>query len=199
MDDLQPPRGENVTRLLRDYTDGDDDAGRALLGILYDDLREIARHHCSGGRDRALSIHPTLIVHEVYIKIFGRSRPSFRDRKHFLAVASRAMRQFVVDTARRRHAQKRGGDAEREPLDEDISWYVERGIDPLDLDQALTRLEERSEVAMRVFELHHFADVSMTEVGEILDISPRIAERQWRQARAWLRRELGDHDFDHRS
>lgn len=186
-------RGD-ITELLQAWRAGAPDALERLLPLLYDELRRIARaqlRHQPGG-----TLQPTALVHEALIKLLG-SAPEARDREHFLAVAARAMRQVLVDRARRKQAQKRGEGAERDALDDldEALWQSElpllADVDLLALDQALARFEREEPLGAKVVELRVFVGCSIDETARALDIHPSKANREWDYARAWLRRALG--------
>lgn len=178
-----------VTRLLGRARDGEGDAVEALLPLLYDDLREIARR--TFRRERANhTLQPTALVHEAWMRVAGQTAGTWEDRAHFLGIAARVMRQVLVDHARRRGALKRSGPheavtMERVPDDRDA-----RPVDVLALDEALARLAGLDPRKARVVELRLFAGMTMDEVAEALGVSKRTAEGDWAFARAWLRAEL---------
>jgi RNA polymerase sigma factor (TIGR02999 family) len=178
-----------LTQLLVEYRNGDRGAFDRLVPLVYPDLQRIARAHL-----RRLPSGQTLetngLVHEAWMKLVDRTRADWQDRVHFLAVASRAMRQVVVDYARRRRAGKRGGGARALQLDES-SLAVEAQADwLLTLDTALERLGEHNPRLVRVVECRYFAGLGEEETAGVLGVSLRTAQRDWLRARAWLREEL---------
>lgn len=178
-----------LTQLLVEYRNGDRGAFDRLVPLVYPDLRRIARAHL-----RRLPSGQTLetdgLVHEAWMKLVDHTRADWQDRVHFLAVASRAMRQVVVDYARRRRAGKRGGGAREIDLDE-ASLAVEAQAEwLLTLDRALERLGEHNPRLVRVVECRYFAGLGEDETAEALGVSLRTAQRDWLRARAWLREEL---------
>ncbi len=168
-------------------TTADDDF--ELTPRVYAELRALAGRYFRGRG--AHTLQPTALVNEVYLKL-DRASTSAHDREHFFAIAARAMRQILTDHARRAHADKRGGDLQRVTLDGQVALdeATPRAIDLLELDAVLTRLAEASERQARIVELRFFAGLSVPEVALALDCSARTVEREWRFARAWLRRAL---------
>jgi RNA polymerase sigma factor (TIGR02999 family) len=178
-----------VTELLRAHEAGESDAFGRLVPLVYDDLRRIAR-----GQLRRLSpgqtLDTTAVVHEAYLKLVDQSRASWQDRRHFLAVSAMAMRQILVDYARRRGRLKRGGDAQQEPL-EDVPAAVAADAESLlEVDLALGKLAAIAPRLVRVVECRYFAGLSEQETADALGLSLRTAQREWLKARAWLRAEL---------
>jgi RNA polymerase sigma factor (TIGR02999 family) len=159
----------------------------ALFPLVYSDLRNLARRQLRGARG---TLHTTAVVHEAYLRFARNEGVAPGDRGHFFALAARAMRQIVVDHARRRLAQKRGGDAERADL-EDVHLAIEgRAGELLDIHAALARMESLDARLGRVVELRFFAGLSVEETAEALDVSAITIKRDWRKAKAFLYREL---------
>ena len=179
----------DVTQLLQAVRDGDREALDQLMPLVYDELRALARRQL--GRERAgHTLHATGLVHEAYVKIAGGPAIGAVDRAHFLAIAARAMRQVLVDHARRKKAAKRGGEWERTTLT-DGSGQVEFGHEEmLALDEALEGLDERQR---QVVECRFFGGMEEHEIATALDISERTVRRDWVKARAWLYRTLYPH------
>jgi RNA polymerase sigma factor (TIGR02999 family) len=179
-----------VTRLLSALREGDPDALGALVPLVYAELRRIARIQLRAASGATLNT--TAVVHEAYLKLGGAQGLDFADRGHFFAVAATAMRQVLLDHARRHLADKRGGGAAHTLLD-DLEIPVEdRAAELVELDQALTRLEELDERTARVVELRFYAGLSVEETAQALDVSAPTVKRDWRRARAFLYRELGE-------
>lgn len=183
-----------VTTLLQRWRSGDPAALEALTPLVYEELRRIARRQMAHER-REHTLEATALVHEAYLRLHDSDVP-WQDRVHFYALAARQMRRILVDHARTRGASKRGGDADRVPLD-DAAASLERPAaldgDPaalLDLDDALSRLEARDERKARVVELHLFAGLSYEETAEALGVTAVTVHRDLVFARAWLQREL---------
>lgn len=180
---------EHNTRILREARSGDESAKARLLELVYDRLRKIA-----GGYVRRIGHPQTLqgtdIVHEAYLSLVDHENLSFEDRSHFIAIAARAMRQVMVDYARRKYAIKRGGGREREPLRDTIALTPERDVTLLSLDEALEKLAELHPRQARIVELRFFGGLKLPEVAAALDVSLRTVEGDWHAAKAWLFREL---------
>lgn len=184
-----PPDGE-VTRLLGALRAGDKDALDRLVPLVYDELTRIARVQLRGaGRGRTLNT--VALVHEVYLKLAGSEGLEALDRHHLLSVSARAMRQVIVDFARSRAAQKRGGGVRAVTLDEQQIAVEAQAEALLDLDRALERLSARDPRIARIVECRYFAGLSEEETAEALGMSLRTAQREWKRARAWLRDALG--------
>jgi RNA polymerase sigma factor (TIGR02999 family) len=185
-----PDPGE-VTRLLRAYGAGDPGALGRLVPLVYDELRRVARGQLRRGPAWP-SLDTTGLVHEVYLKLAGAEELTAADRGHLMAIAASAMRQVLVDRARARLRDKRGGGQTPVELD---GLEVATAPSPdwlIDLDSALTLLRARDERLARVFECRFFADLSEAETAEALGISLRTAQRDWLRARAWVRAQLRD-------
>lgn len=173
-----------ITALLVAAREGDPHAKDALFPAVYRDLENIAKAHVHGG----MSIEPRGLVHELYLRITSAPLDA-RDRKHFFAIAALAMRQILVDRARKRRSAKRGGaHAQRVTL----SGLAEEqaGVDLIAIDRALEKLEALSERQARIVELRCLLGLTVEEVAEALELSPRTIAAEWRLARAWLTREL---------
>ncbi|MEM0962731.1 MAG: ECF-type sigma factor [Bacteroidota bacterium] len=178
-----------ITALLDAHSDGDAEALDQLLPLVYDELRRIAHRHLGRGRSSD-TIHTTALVHEAYLKLANGSNGA-SDRTHFFAVASTAMRHVLVDYARRRSAQKRGGGAYATTLDEGHALAVDARVDDvLALDEALTRLALLDQRLARVVEMRFFGGMDVDEVARALGVSDRTVKRDWRKARAVLQAEL---------
>lgn len=143
------------------------------------------------GRRFGETLNTTAVVHETYLKLVGARRVQAEDREHFFALAARAMRQILVDHARRQNASKRGGDA-GPPEDAAKVAVAERSVEVLALNEALGKLEGIEDRLGRVVELRFFGGLSVEETAEVLDLSPRTVKRDWRRARAFLWRELSE-------
>lgn len=184
-------RGQ-ITRLLASWRAGDAGAFSTLFDLLYAELRSIARRQMRG-RSGAQTLGTTAVVHEAYLKLVDHTRPGFNDRGHFFAVAAKAMRQIVIDHARRRSAMKRGGAIPASAFDEAAFPAMNPKLtDLLAIDGALRRLEELDPRLGRLVELRFFAGLSVEEAAEALDVSPRTIKRDWQKARAFLYRVLAD-------
>ena len=179
-----PPDGD-ITGLLAAFRDGDRGALDRLFPIVYKELRERA-HRQLAGRRSGDTLSTTVLVHEAYLKLTGSTHQSYEDRIHFFAVASRAMRQILVDYARRHAAAKRGSGDRPLSLDPEAVPGPGRSEELLELDEALAKLERLDERLGRVVELRFFGGLSVEEVGDAMGVSPRTVKRDWRKARAFL-------------
>jgi RNA polymerase sigma factor (TIGR02999 family) len=183
----------DITELLLAHRGGRADALDRLVPLVYEDLRRVARGQLRRHRPGD-SMNTTGLVHEAYVRLVDQSRASYRDRGHFFAVCAVAMRQIIVDYARGRGRQKRGGDQVVVPLDE-ASEPPDRAAREaerlIDIDAALHKLAQYDERLARVVECRFFAGLSEEETAEALGLSLRTAQREWFKARAWLRAELG--------
>ncbi|MFW6191897.1 MAG: sigma-70 family RNA polymerase sigma factor [Gemmatimonadota bacterium] len=178
-----------ITRLLHDLADGEEDAFDRLVPIVYDRLRRIARRQMAR-EDTGHTLTATALVHEAYADLVDLERIDWQDRAHFFAIASRLMRRILIDHAVARKAQKRGGDRARVPLDEAFLVAEERPDDLLALDEALTSLERLDERQCRVVECRFFAGMTIEATAEALGVSAATVSRDWTSARAWLNRKL---------
>lgn len=176
-----------VTRLLVALREGDATAAARLVELLYDDLRRLARRQLGGPRG---TLGPTAVVHEAYLKLFDRSEVAARDRAHFLAIASRAMRQVVVDYARTRSRQKRGGGVAAVPIEDAEPAVTEEVERVLGVDRALERLRRDDPRLVDVVECRFFGGLSEPETAEALGLSLRSVQRLWHEARERLRADL---------
>lgn len=179
-----------MTLLLGRLARGDEDAGQTLLPVVADELRSIAAGLLRRERPDH-TLQPTALVNEAWIRLFhheGDAEP--RDRKHFFALAAKVMRQVLVDHARRRKRDKRGGGEPQQPLDEALTAVEVEGVDVLDLDAALVELATLDGRQARVVEMRFFGGLESQEVAEVLGVSLSTVERDWRAARAWLYQRL---------
>lgn len=188
---MDPQRtSDDVTRILADLRRGDAGAAERLLPIIYAELRSIAER-LFAQRKPTETIQPTILVHDVFMKLAQKTDQEWESRAHFFAVAAKAMRDLIVDHARRHHAAKRGGGWKRitfAALGE--NHPEEHVIDVLDLEDVLKRLGEVDPRQERIVELRFFAGLSVEEVARVLGVSERTVMYDWRMARAWLRTHL---------
>jgi RNA polymerase sigma-70 factor (ECF subfamily) len=175
--------------LLREAGRGNREAASRLLPIVYTELRHLAAHYMRA-EDPGQTIQPTELVHEAYLRLVGQDRISWQDRAHFMAMAAISMRRILVDRARRKSAQKRGGGEEKLPLDDFALFADGRAPHLLALDQALDRLATFSPRQSRIVELRFFAGLSVDEIAKLERLSPRTIKHDWSVARAWLHREI---------
>jgi RNA polymerase sigma-70 factor (ECF subfamily) len=178
-----------VTRLLKEWRDGNTDALNQLLPLVYAELRRIAAGRLR--RERTThSIEATALVHEAYLRLVAQDVPDWHDRVHFFAIAARLMRQILTDRARTRKAGKRGGGQAYVPLDEISVSTVLPDDRLLALDEALERLGALDEQQCKIVELRFFAGLSIDETAEALGISAATVNRDWAMAKSWLSREI---------
>lgn len=183
-------RDNDVTALLADLSQGNREALDRLIPIVYDELRRIA--HGQLGHERAgHTLNTTALVNETYLRLVDVNRVQWTGRAHFLAVAARVMRRVLIDYARARGREKRGGNPVRVSLTDASDVPAVPADDMLELDEALSRLEALNERQCRVVECRCFAGMSVEETAEVLGTSPATVKRDWAFSRAWLNRELG--------
>ena len=185
---------ENVTQLLRQYQQGQAQAEDRLWDAVYDELRTLARHRMRRER-RDHTLSTTALVHECYLKLIDQTQVEWESRLHFYAMASRIMRNILVDYARRRTAQKRGGGAPHFNLENvQLSSSEETAHLFIALDTALTQLAKMDERMAQVVEYRFFGGMTEKEIAALLDVSARTVRRDWRKAKGWLARALDDED-----
>ena len=180
---------DTVARLFEKMSGGDKHAADELLPLIYRDLHRLATSRMQGQRPDH-TLQATALVNEVYLKLFQGVGTLCKDRDHFLARATSAMRSILVDHARTKNRVKRRNDGERVPIDEITEELEETGIDLLALDSALEKLGARDPQMVKIIELRFFGDMTVSETARILDLSVRSVEREWATARAWLRKEI---------
>ena len=185
---MQPSAGD-VTRLLVELRSGNPEAEAKLIPVVYNHLHRLAAHYMRRERPDH-TLQATALVNEAYLRLVSQEATSWQDRAHFFGVAAHLMRQILVDHARSRQAGKRGGPAEKLPLDEALELSPARSRELIELDDALKSLGQLDPQQARVVELRFFAGLTVEETAEVLGISPRTVKRDWSVARAWLHGEL---------
>lgn len=190
MSDSRDPIPGDITVLLGElYREGGGDVLPEMLNRLYVDLRRLAGQYLR--RERAdHTLQPTALVHEAYLRLAAQDRVRWRNRNHFIGVTAQLMRRILVDHARATDAGKRGGQATRVALDDQIAAPAAAGVDVLDLDRALTSLAEVDARQAQVVDLRYFGGLSIDETADAMQLSPATIKREWQMARAWLVREL---------
>ena len=178
-----------ITRLLRNWGEGDDGALDQLIPLVYDELHRQAHFFLSRERP-GHTLQTTGLVHEAYLKLVGETGGRWETRSHFFAFASRVMRNILVDHARSKNRDKRGGGAFKISLADVNEIAPENNLDLLALDEALKRLAAVDEQQVKVVELRYFGGLSLEETAEVLNVSRATVARDWKVARAWLHREL---------
>jgi RNA polymerase sigma-70 factor (ECF subfamily) len=189
-DNRNPSAG--ITELLIAWSDGSREALDDLVPVVYDDLRRLA----AGYMQRELAGHPlqpTALVSEAYLRLIDQRRVKWRNRAHFFGVAARMMRRILVDYARRRRAERRGGDWERVTVSGlELAANEPNRIDVLALHESLERLAEFDSQQARIVELRYFAGLTIDEAAEVVGVSEATVAREWTIAKAWLRANLSD-------
>ena len=181
-----PPR---VSELLVEWGRGEAGAREALIPLVYDELRRIARRRLRGERPDH-TLQSAALVNEAYVRLIDLKSPPWQNRAHFFGVAARVMRHILVDHARNRLAAKRGGGAPRLTLDTQIALLPKPQVDLVALDDALKKLEAFDPQQCRIIEMRFFSGLSIEETASALAISPATVKREWATARAWLHREM---------
>jgi RNA polymerase sigma factor (TIGR02999 family) len=178
-----------VTKLLMDWSHGDDSALAELTPLVYEELRRLAHHFMEGQRPDH-TLQTTVLVNEAYLRLADQTNPNWQSRAHFFAVAARAMRQILVNYAKSSRAQKRGGGALKVELDEAALVSPEQSKEVVDLHEALERLGALDSRKARVVELKYFGGLNHGEIAEVMKISTVTVRRDWVFAKAWLYTEL---------
>ena len=182
--------GKPITQLLYELKTGRQEVLNELLPLVYDQLRQLADSYLRRERENH-TLQPTALVHEAYLRLVGQKPIDWQNRAHFFGVASRLMREILIEYARARHRKKRGGDfATRVALDDALSFQTQEGLDVIELDEALTRLEQLDKDQARIVELRFFGGLTIEEVAEVSGTSPATVKREWTTAKLWLLREL---------
>lgn len=181
----------SITRLLEAYAGGDHAAFDRVFPLIYDDLRRIADGRLRRERDDH-TLNATALVHEAYLKLARLDRLAWQNRAHFLAIASQAMRQILVDYAIRRGAEKRGGNRQAIPLDDNLAGEEQTAESILALHEALERLSQLDARQARIVECRFFGGMNLDETAAALDISAATVSRDWTMARAWLNSQLSE-------
>ena len=185
----QPPHSHEVTRLLHAWAGGDEQALELLMPLVYDELHRLARLYMAGERPGQM-LQTTALVHEVYLRLVDVKHVNWHDRAHFYALCARLMRRILIDFARSRSYQKRGGGTIQVELNEALTVSAIAGDEILAIDDALKRLAIVDARKSQVVELRFFGGLTVQETAAALKISPETVMRDWRMAKAWLLREL---------
>jgi RNA polymerase sigma factor (TIGR02999 family) len=185
-------RTPDITQLLHRWQEGDRDALDRLIALVYDELHVIASRYLAH-EWRAGAIQTTALVNEAYMKLVGQRRVDWQNRAHFFAIAAQVMRRILLDDARQRLREKRGGGAPMVPIEQLSPAAPDASVDAVDLiaiDRALRELERLDPDQARIVELRFFAGLSVEETGVVLGISPATVKREWSMAKGWLHRAL---------
>ncbi len=184
-----PDRPQDVTQLLRAWSEGDTQALEQLIPLVYHELYRRAQWHMA--REHAgHTLQATALVNEIYLRMIDLKGVSWRDRAHFFAMCSRLIRRILIDGARSRNSLKRGGHAPHVAIDETLLVSDEPRVDLLALDEAMKALADIDPRKSQVVELRFFGGLDIEETAEVLRVSPETVKRDWKLAKAWLRREL---------
>ena len=188
---MTPPR---ITRLLHEWSSGDEEALNVLMPLVHHELQRLARRHMRQER-HGHTLQATALVSEAYLRLLELKQIQWEDREHFFAVAARLMRRILVDAARARHAQKRGDGIEPVQLEEAAQAESNPEGDLLFVDEALRSLQAVDKRKAQVVELRIFMGLSVEQAASVLGVSTETVKRDWRLAKAWLKRELGPIDL----
>ncbi len=183
------PPDQQATQYVNALAAGDRHAAAELMPLVYDEFRQLAGDYLRD-ETRAHTLQPTALVHEAYLKLIDQTRVNWQGRTHFFAVGAQAMRRILVDHARGRHRDKRGGGWHRIALDEQLKVSPHRDADLLAVDEAIDKLATIDSRQAQIVELRFFGGMTVEEVAEALGVSKRTIENEWKIIRAWLRREL---------
>lgn len=179
-----------ITQILRQISDGNQQGVEQLLSLVYTELKRIAAQKMAGEAP-GNTLQPTALVHEAWLRMVGEGEAQFENRAHFFSAAAEAMRRILVDSARRKHAIKRGSGVAHEELQEDRLAQVLPAEELLAVDEALELLTKEDPAAADLVKYRYFVGMSMAEAAATMGMSLRSAERTWAYARAWLRRQIG--------
>jgi RNA polymerase sigma-70 factor (ECF subfamily) len=184
-----PSAEHQVTRLLRAWSAGDDDAFPRMVQLVYPELRRMAQR-CFAGERFGHTIQPTALVNEAYIRLIGIERIQWQDRAHFFAIAARIMRHVLVDHARARSFAKRGGALRRVDFKEALAVSSDSGPEIIRMDESLRELAEFDPRKAQVVEMRYFGGLTAAEIASVLGISQQSVNRDWSLAKAWLARTM---------
>lgn len=179
----------DLEKLVADWSEGDAGAFDRLVDLLYEDLKKLARRHMKAEQE-GHTLNTTALVHEAYLELAGGERPDWQGRPQFFAFISRIMRNILVDRARKRRAEKRGGERQRVPLRPELAAESTDYDQILSVDQALTLLAAKDPRLAQVAECRFFGGMTSGEIGVVLGVSARTVERDWKRGRAYLYRYL---------
>jgi RNA polymerase sigma-70 factor, ECF subfamily len=178
-----------VTALLMSHRGGNATAIDELLPLVYDELHRVAQN-CLRHERQGHTLQPTALVNEAYLRLVDQRESDWRNRAHFFGIAARVMRRILLDYARRRHAQRRGGNQQQVSLDEAFAVSSDRFSELIALDDALDHLGRIDRQQAQIAELHLFAGLTMKEIAEVLGCDEHVPPQEWRMAKAWLHTNL---------
>lgn len=185
---LSNKKKSEITQLLNEIQESEE-AYDELFPLIYQELKQLAFSNLQS-ESNDVTISKTELVHEVYLKMINQEMVEFENRNHFLAIASRCMRQILIDHARKRKAQKRGGDKEKITYIDQLLKIEEQADEMIDLDKKLDELAELNERLAKIVEMRFFGEMKITEIADVLEVSNRTIKRDWAKARGWLYKEL---------
>ena len=182
----------DVTQILERVEKGDGKAAEELLPLVYEELRKLAAHKMAqeAPGNTLHTLQPTALVHEAWLRLVGGGPSHWNSRGHFFSAAAETMRRILIEAARRKQSQQRGGHLERQELDENTLVLDRPAEEILAVNEALEKLTSQDPVAADLVKLRYFAGMTLPEVAEALGMSPRTADRVWAYARSWLREEI---------
>jgi len=187
---MTQPSSNEITQLLIELTDGNTEIVNQILPHVYDELRRLAGSYLRRERSDH-TLQPTALVHEAYMKLVDQRQVKWQNRAHFFGIAAQVMRRILMDHARKHKADKRGGEAEKLPLEEGLLVVSNESSNQLlALDEALERLAKLDPQKAKIVELRYFGGLSIEETAEVIGVSVPTINRQWRMAKAWLFGEL---------
>jgi RNA polymerase sigma factor (TIGR02999 family) len=179
-----------VTQILAEIQNGNRESIPELLPLVYDELRRLASSHLKKERSNH-TLQPTALVHEAYLRLIGQTSAEWQNRAHFFGIATRLMREILIEYARGRNRQKRGGEFKTQiALDDAVSFTNTRLLDVIAIDEALTALEKLDERQSRIVEMKFFGGLTVEEIGEVIGISPATVKREWATAKLLLYKTL---------
>ncbi len=178
-----------ITQLLAEASNGEQAALDALVPLVYQELRKLADHYLRQERPDH-TLQATALVHDAYLRLVGQTSISWQNRAHFFSVAAQVMRHILVDHARHHNADKRGGGERKLSLDEAVSFFEERDVKLVALDDALNELAKLDEQQARIVELRFFGGLTVEEIAEVLQVTPGTVRHDWRMGKAYLHRAL---------
>ena len=184
-------KSQHIPQLLRDIEEGNEDGVDALFLKLYDELRTLANIHLNRERSNH-TINPTALVHEAYLKLLDQSKKDWKNKAHFMGIASLVMRRILIKYARQRNAHKRGGNLQKITLIDDNVKGDAGAVDLIALDDALSKLEKIAERASKIVTMRFFGGLKNEEIAEVLEISVPTVKRDWKTARIWLSDAMGE-------
>ena len=186
---MSQPAPQEITQLLLAWGDGDKQALEKLMPLVYQELRHLAKNYMRRQRTDH-TLEATALVNEAYLRLIDSSQVRWQNRTHFFAISAQLMRRVLVDFARTKQANKRGGDKQKVTFSEELPVSFEKESELIALDDALNELAELNERQSKIVEMRYFGGLNEKEIAEALDISARTVRRDWSFVRAWLFREL---------